>query len=440
MACRALRWLWHDSVMRLVRNLGLTVGLLATMMSCGGSGSGQETGETPADTQGTSCVDVPRVELGAPEGWFVCADSGMVASSDEFSFENWGGPVSTDAFTPQLLVSIFGQENVCMPDTTGCVLYPAAQQWMDQMNAAIEGGRCEGMATLSQRVLLGRDSADSLQSGAITTSDLSRDSADVGSSIALWWASQTFDEVRESTYPTRDLEPSQIVSEVIDALQSSAGPTIGIYGNGQAHALTPIAVSTDGSGSFIIHVYDNNYPGRILPLNVSAADEAWSYDMAAANAGESSEVWGGGVGTLDLTLMDSREAPTSAPWSDNSSTKGSTVISVSTKGQSSVGLRITTGSSVIDTRDPKTWIDGVRVFPMLGAVVGTGVSVVVPPSVGTATVVPIVGDLLTADPQVDLLLTADFPGSGSTQFEGEIDPNSDVDLPEFTFEGDEGDY
>ena len=130
----------------------------------------------------------------------------------------------------------------------------------DLMNAAIEGGRCEGMATLSQRVLLGRDSADSLQSGAITTSDLSRDSADVGSSIALWWASQTFDEVRESTYPTRDLEPSQIVSEVIDALQSSAGPTIGIYGNGQAHALTPIAVSTDGSGSFIIHVYDNNYP------------------------------------------------------------------------------------------------------------------------------------------------------------------------------------
>ena len=72
-----------------------------------------------------------------------CVDSGLTSNIDEFAFENWGGPAESASFTADTLVSIFGYENTCMPDASGCVMYPAAQQWMDQMNAAIEGGRCE---------------------------------------------------------------------------------------------------------------------------------------------------------------------------------------------------------------------------------------------------------------------------------------------------------
>lgn len=421
------------------RRTAVLVLLVASLSACGGSSSIDDTASGGNDGVPVDCAGSPRPELMAPDGWTVCADSGLAETADEFSFENWGGPVTSDAFTPQLMVTMFGFDNTCMPEATGCVLYPAAQQWMDQMNAAIEGGRCEGMATLSQRLNLERDTAGSLQAGATTASELSRDTAEVGSSIARWWASQTFDEVRATTEPTRDWSPSRMVDEVVAALNASAGPTLGLYGNGEAHAVTPIAVSTDNAGQYVIHVYDNNYPGRILPLYIDTSAETWAYDMAAANAGEESEQWGGGTGTMDLTLLDSREKATSAPWSNESVTKGSTVVTASSRGKTVVGLQITAGSTIIDTRDPSTWVDGIDVFPMRGALAGTGVSVVVPPSVGRTTVKAIVGDSVKGTP-VNLVMTVDFPGRGSTQIETEVVDGEEFDSPSFSFEGDEGDY
>ena len=405
------------------------------VVSCGESGDTTEGATTDQSGAAPGCTESPRPELAAPDGWLVCADSGLMPSVDDFAFENWGGPSVSASFSPAVMVSMFGYDNVCMPDTTGCVMYPAAQQWSDQMSAAIEGGRCEGMATLSQRLLEGRDSATDLQAGATSAAELSRDSELVGSSIAKWWASQTFDQVRETTEPTRDWAPSRIVDEVASALLSRSGPTVGLYGNGQAHAVTPVAVSTDGAGSYILHVYDNNYPGRILPLNVDANAETWSYDMAAANAGEEAEVWSGGTGTLDLTLMDSREAPPAAPWTDGSAMKGSTVVTISSRGASVVGLRVATATTTVDTRDPSTWIDGIGVFPILGATVGTGVSVVVSPSAGRAKVTPYV-DATSGGASIPVVMTIDQPGRGSTQVETEISPDApEGEVIEFSFDG-----
>ena len=368
-----------------------------------------------------------------------CVDSGLTSNIDEFAFENWGGPAESASFTADTLVSIFGYENTCMPDASGCVMYPAAQQWMDQMNAAIEGGRCEGMATLSQRLLEGRDVAGDLQAGAMSTVDLSRDTEMVGGSIAKWWASQTFDAVRRSTEPTREWSPSRMVNEIVSALQSKKGPTLGLYGADQAHAITPVAVTTDGAGSFIVHVYDNNYPGRILPVNIDANAETWSYDMAAANSGEEAAIWSGGTGTMDLTLMDSREAATSAPWSDESETKGSTTVTVSTGGRSHVGLQIRTDSATVNTDDRSTWADGISVFPFLDGDGNSGVSVVVPKSMGKATVTPVLGASGGTE-AVPLVMTVDFPGRGSTQIQADLSDEELATLPEFTFEGDEAGY
>jgi len=417
--------------------------VVVALLGCGGAdGSSEPSGGT--DPRGTpndpsECTTEPRPALGAAPGWKVCVDSGLDEIQDQFSFENWGGPPTTDSFTPDLLVSIFGYDEVCMPNAQGCVVYPAAQQWMDQMNAAIEGGRCEGMATLSQRILLGRDTTDLLQPGAAMTSDLARETWDVGSSIAYWWASQTFDEVRATTSATRELPPSGIVDTVVSALRDSAGPTLGLYGNGYAHAVTPVAVSTDGAGSYVMHVYDNNYPGRILPVYVDTQAETWSYDMAAANSGEESDTWTGGAGTLDVTLLDSRDIATSAPWSESSVTKGSTVVTASTRGLAVTGLLITAGETTVDTRDTSSWIDGVSVFPLHGVRAGTGVTVVVDPSVGPVSISPSVDDVRSGRTAVDLLMTIDFPGQGSVQFESAID-FLDVELPSFSFEGSDEDY
>ena len=424
----------------MLRRALMTVSLSATLLvSCGGSSSGSNSAEQDSPAPSAECTDTPRPELGAPDGWVACVDSGLTPNLDDFAFENWGGPAQSASFTADTIVSIFGYENTCMPDTTGCIVYPAAQQWMDQMNAAIEGGRCEGMATLSQRLLEGRDLAGDLQTGASSTFDLSRDTDLVGGSIAKWWASQTFDAVRESTLPTRDWSPSRVVDEVVSALQSKSGPTLGLYGNDQAHAVTPVAVTTDGSGSFIIHVYDNNYPGRILPVSVDANAETWSYDMAAANAGEEAEIWEGGTGTLDLTLMDSREVATTAPWSDASETKGSTTVTVTTGGRSQVGLQIRAGSVTVNTGDRSTWVDGITVFPFLDGGGNSGVTIVVPKAMGKATVTPVVGPSGGTD-RIPLVMTVDFPGRGSTQVQAELSDEELATLPDFTFEGDEADY
>ncbi|MEN9803955.1 MAG: hypothetical protein RIS41_802, partial [Actinomycetota bacterium] len=209
--------------MRRGRAIVGALGLLVGVIGCGGGGSSDQTVSDDVATESASiapaddatfdnCVDEPRPELGLPAGWTTCADSGLVPPADGFGFENWGGPPTADAFTPSLAVSMFGEAAVCVDTTDGCVLHPAAQQWIDQMNLAIQGGRCEGMAVLSQRFFEGRDDVANFQSEASITAELSRDELTVGSSIARWWASQTFPAVRAATAPTLEWEPLDIAA------------------------------------------------------------------------------------------------------------------------------------------------------------------------------------------------------------------------------------
>lgn len=434
------------------RRLALVVApLLISAISCGGGGgsSGSESNDAASsqtDSADTSfldsCTETPRADLGLPDGWLTCSDSGLLPPSDGFSFENWGGPPESDAFTPTLAISMFGQDAVCIDVTNGCVLYPAAQQWIDQMNAAIQGGRCEGMAVLSQRLYDGNDTAAQLQSNASLTSDLQRQELTVGSSIARWWASQTFPAVREPTSATRDWTPEQIAARIAEALTNREGVTLGLYGPDAAHAVTPLAVSTDGADQILVSLYDNNYPGQITPLFIDRATQTWSYDIAAANSGTDAQTWSGSTGTLDLTLMKEREVAAPAPWSDDSQTKGATMITVSTGGASKAGVLISAGGQTIDSRNIATAVPGVDIYPFRGYRFGTGATVVISASLGKVTVTPVVGEVV--DPSVELIrltVTIDFPGIGSSQLQGDFDPEqADAELPEISFEGDEGDY
>jgi hypothetical protein len=177
-------------------------------------------------------------------------------------------------------------------------------------------------------------------------------------------------------------------------------------------------------------VYDNNYPGQILPVIIDRASGEWSYDMAATNAGVESDVWSGGAGTMDLTLMDEREIAVPAPWSDESQTKGSTVLTVSTGGASAAGLALDFAGEVVDSRNMTTRRDGVSVYPFRGARRGTGAVIVVEPRAGAFTVRPVIGDLLdSASAMVELLVTIDLPGRNSTQVGGQFEPTESDMLP-----------
>lgn len=66
-----------------------------------------------------------------------CAYDGFDPAVDGFGFANWGEAGNLGATE---LIALFGRKKVCASGSGNqCVLYPAAQQWVDQINEAMAG-------------------------------------------------------------------------------------------------------------------------------------------------------------------------------------------------------------------------------------------------------------------------------------------------------------
>ena len=437
---------------RYLRSIALC-GAATLLAACGGGGSSASTApvasETTLDSAAwlTKCVDAPRADLGVEAQFKVCADSGLAPATDGFSFANWGGAPTTDAFTASLAVAIFGKEAVCMDTANGCVEFPAAKQWIDEMNVAIAGGRCEGMAVLSQRVFTGGETAAMMQDGAKVTAELMKDQLPVGESIARWWVSQTFPEVSSVTAKSRVLSPSSIAEKVAEALRNHAGPTLGIYANGGGHAVTPIAVLTDGGNNVRIATYDNNYPDTITHIDIDKTAESWSYSMAAVNAGASAKVWSGGTGTMDLTLMAHRAVKPTAPWANptkvqTKSNAHNTEVLITTGGVSKAAVLVHVGNHTVDSRDLSSQIPGVTIQPFLGGNFGTGAIVDIEPTVGDVKIEPVIGEILdSAATEVPFVLGIEGPDQSAFELKGtkKID-ELDIPLPTEDLSGIDGEF
>jgi hypothetical protein len=148
--------------------------------ACGGGSEGGS-GDATAETE--DCAGIPAAELAASGG--LCSDTGLRPVDGGFSFANWGGPVAEDAVTVTTATAIFGEAAVCARmSAAGCVPFPAVQHWIDGTNLQIQGGRCEGMAVLSQRIHDGGDTAEQLQAAAVRTADLEKKTKSVAASIS----------------------------------------------------------------------------------------------------------------------------------------------------------------------------------------------------------------------------------------------------------------
>jgi len=160
--------------------VGLAVlGLLLT--GCGGgddAGQGQSTVEpTSLSADAIQCEGTPREGVALDPQAQACADNGFEFAADEFSFANWGGPGGLDATG---MVAMFGPDAVCADQSNdSCTLFPAAQAWLDQVNQAMAGGRCEGMAVVAARLEEGGEPVTQLQQDALVTLDLRQESAPV---------------------------------------------------------------------------------------------------------------------------------------------------------------------------------------------------------------------------------------------------------------------
>ena len=276
----------------------------------------------------------------------MCIDNGFRINADDFSFSNWGRSTEADAnVTIQTLIDLFGHSAVCIDGPSSeCVMRPQTVQKLEEWNNALAGGRCEGLATLSTRFLLKLDDPTTFKPDATRVADLQRGNQLLDSAIVYWWATQFLTEVSDRAATSRTKSPLQLVDDLIQGLANGVGYTVGLYFGSSGHAVTPFAVTYRGN-DFIIHVYDNNFPGARKEIVVNGTTNAWTYSAARAQPDGSSVDWTGATGTLELTPMSSRKGPFECVFCSTSPTVTDTVLTIASRDSAAAGY------TFITTRD-----------------------------------------------------------------------------------------
>ena len=291
----------------------------------------------------THCTDLDAPELGDGK---ICVDNGFRIKADDFSFSNWGRSTEADAnVTIQTLIDLFGHSAVCIGGpSTECVMRPQTVQKLDEWNNALAGGRCEGLATLSTRFLLKLDDPTTFKPDATRVADLQRGNQLLDSTIVYWWATQFLTEISDRAATSRTKTPLQLVDDLIQGLANGVGYTVGLYFGSSGHAVTPFAVTQRGK-EFIIHVYDNNFPGVRKEIAVDGTTNAWAYSAARAQPDGNTIDWNGSTGTLELTPMSSRKGPFKCSFCSTSTSATDTVLTIASRDPAAAGY------ALITTRD-----------------------------------------------------------------------------------------
>ena len=303
----------------------VVLALVLVSCSTGTTGPAGTTTTTPGTSASVAaleslCTGIVSAGLG---GGTLCVDSRFRMDEDRFSFANWGrSRAADDNVTVQTLIDLFGHSQVCMPGLeTECVLRPGTRQALNEWNVAIAGGRCEGMAVLSQRMFLRYDVPSDFGTGYARAADVERAAPGLASTLVHWWATQFAPEVQRAAALSRTKSPGVLVAELITGLANGAGHTVGLYSKGAGHSVTPFAVTRRGD-TWVVHVYDNNDPRTRHELLVRPADDTWRYEGPT-------ETWEGTTGTMELTPLDVREGPFTCPFC--SAPDDSTVVTVASQ-------------------------------------------------------------------------------------------------------------
>lgn len=297
------------------------------MFRHGGQRTGPQstTGSRTVARLNSHCTDVVSDDLG--EGT-LCVDSGFRTDVDQFAFANWGRSRQADMnVTVQTLIDLFGHSSVCMPGPDSeCVLRPRTAQKLDEWNVSLGGGRCEGLATLSQRMHLRYETVDEYSATAVTPSQLKKSNTRLAQAIVYWWATQFVPEVARPAAESRRKSPLELVDELIRGLANGTGHTVGLYFAGTGHSVTPFAVTRRGD-DYVIHNYDNNQPGIRAEIIVSGSTDTWTFRPGTSGE-ESVAEWHGGTGSLELTPMAARQGPFSCPFCDDPAPNDAATITV----------------------------------------------------------------------------------------------------------------
>jgi hypothetical protein len=309
----------------------------------------------------SNCTDARVPRLG--QGNF-CIDSGFTFSRDDFSFANWGRSQKADEnITIQTLIDLFGHNSVCLSgDESTCTARPITTQKIIEWNSALAGGRCEGIATLSTRLHMGIDDPSQFNQSP-TVNSIRKNNKELNQALVYWWATQLLPEVANRAEESRLRSPLELVDDLINGFINKDGYTIGMYFNNAGHSVMPFAV-TEREEVFVIHVYDNNYPGTRREIQIDKALNTWAYNNALQRGDGTFVDWSGGTGSLELTPIASREGPFQCPFCldiENVETTTLTVSSQDPKNPVYVRLNSRRGSITTTSDSISNTIDGATI-------------------------------------------------------------------------------
>lgn len=218
--------------------------------------------------------------------------------SDSFAFPNFGGIVAPAMLDSGLMMRLFG-DSVCepgsvIPEEDRCSLIPEGTQWMLQVNQSMSGGRCEGLAVLSQAFWEGIDSPDNYGAAAAAGLPIS-DNNPLNREIAYWYATQNLSEVAAAsegltaeealTRLSQEFAEGKLVSRLGIVRLQDGVPTGG-------HAVTPYAIEERDDGAYDLLLYDSNHPGEERRMLVDPSANTWEY-MAAVNPSDEGALYAG---------------------------------------------------------------------------------------------------------------------------------------------------
>ena len=280
-------------------------------------GCSKKKNDAPAAGSG-SASDIAEVGSGSaaaadpalPKGMRASLRSGpqgaiFAPSTQGFNFLNYGNEEGIENLTATELQRLFGKDVCAEGEGATCVLTPPAQRWMEETNKGMNGGHCEGMATVALMLELGKLKAEDF--GGKTTFEIPfKDNKPLQHEIALWFSTQGIAPM--SAAEVRTLTPNQIADTLAEAFKTGKETyTLGFYmADGSAgHATTPYAIVDKSPDETWIMHYDNNFPGEERHITIDRKANKWTY-FTAADPKEPGATYEGDAESKSLTI-----APTS---------------------------------------------------------------------------------------------------------------------------------
>lgn len=271
-------------------------------------------------------------QLGAaPALAALIVDGGFRPAANGFKFQNHGntlaGPVDAEGNPTQVpvtnltaaeMIRFFGNQVCASGSGQSCVLTPPAKQWMEQQNQSMDGGHCSGYSIMSALVYSGSVSASDFGAAAINDLNLAGNTP-LQREIAYWAATQGLLPGGGMDSQNKDYD------YVLDTLNAElAKPAaerqlfeLGIQKRDQSggHSILPYAIDSLGNNKFDVLVYDNNYPGREMRINIDRTAKTWKYATSADPSQAASDYDGDAASkTLFIRNVAARLLPQQCPF------------------------------------------------------------------------------------------------------------------------------